>query len=197
MAILLAGAALVFEVKTSWFQARALSRYSAELKHEVQPGPSDAIRFPDHGPFDQRLGYTELKRFTDRLAARGFTIERQARFSPQLLQYADNGYFVPYREEIRAGIDIFGLQGQRLYHYSYPLRGYESFTQIPPLVVHSLLFIENRGLLDPERPNLNPAVDWRRFGRAVMAHFARVLDADLDAPGGSTLATQIEKYRHS
>ncbi|MGH8664118.1 MAG: transglycosylase domain-containing protein [Burkholderiales bacterium] len=197
LAVLLVGAALVFEAKTSWLQARELSRYSAELTHKVQPGPSEAIRFPDHGPFDQRLGYTELKRFAERLVARGFIIERQSRFSPRLLEYADHGYFVPYREKIRAGIDIFGLQEQRLYHYSYPLRGYESFTQIPPLVVQSLLFIENRGLLDAEKPNLNPAVDWPRFVRAGMAQLARVVDTELDAPGGSTLATQIEKYRHS
>jgi membrane peptidoglycan carboxypeptidase len=197
LAVLLAGAALVFEAKTSWIQARELSPYSAELTNEVQPGPSEAIRFPDHGPFDQRLGYTELKRFAERLVARGFIIERQSLFSPRLLEYTDKGYFVPYREKIRAGIDIFGLQEQRLYHYSYPLRGYESFTQIPPLVVQSLLFIENRGLLDAEKPNLNPAVDWSRFVRAAMAQLARVVDTELDAPGGSTLATQIEKYRHS
>ncbi|MPZ46046.1 MAG: hypothetical protein GEV05_22210 [Betaproteobacteria bacterium] len=117
IATLVACAALVFEVRTSWFQARELSRYGAELNYEVQPGSSDAIRFPDHGPFDQRLGYTELRRFADRLVAHGFAIERQARFSPRLLEYADNGYFVPYREKIRAGIEICGQQGQPLYHY--------------------------------------------------------------------------------
>jgi membrane peptidoglycan carboxypeptidase len=197
VALLLTGAALYFEARTSWLQARELSRFGAELGHEVQPGPSDAIRFPDHGPFDQRLGYAELKRFTARLVARDFAIERQARFSPRLLQYADKGYFVPYREKIRAGIDIFGRQGEPLYDYRYPLRGYDSFGQIPPVVVQSLLFIENRSLLDAGQPNLNPAVDWARFGRAVAAQLARVIDTDLDAPGGSTLATQIEKYRHS
>jgi membrane peptidoglycan carboxypeptidase len=189
--------ALVFEGRTSWLQARELSRYSAELNHRVQPGPSDAIRLPDHGPFDARLGYTGLRRFSERLVARDFVVERQARFSPDLLNYADHGYFVPYREKTRAGIEIHGLQGQLLFRYSYPLRGYESFAQIPPVVVQSLLFIENRSLLDAEAPNLNPAVDWGRFGRAVMIQLARVVDSDLDAPGGSTLATQIEKYRHS
>ncbi|HJV24874.1 MAG TPA: transglycosylase domain-containing protein, partial [Aromatoleum sp.] len=41
------------------------------------------------------------------------------------------------------------------------------------------------------------AVDWARFGRAVFGQVAKVVDEDLNSPGGSTLATQIEKYRHS
>ncbi len=61
----------------------------------------------------------------------------------------------------------------------------------------TLLFIENRDLLDESRPTLNPAVDWLRFARAAAAQVGRVFKADMDAPGASTLATQIEKYRHS
>ena len=197
LAIVLAVGVLAFEAETSWIEAHALSRYSAALKYDVGPGPSDAIRFPAHGPFDRRLGYTELERFTERLSERGYEIARQARFSPQLLAYADAGYFVPYREKIRAGIDILDRQGERLYRYTYPQRGYGSFEQIPPVVVKSLLFIENRHLLDADKPHLNPAVDWARFARAVTAQLRRLIDTDLDAPGGSTLATQIEKYRHS
>jgi hypothetical protein len=30
---------------------------------------------------------------------------------------------------------------------------------VPPLLVSSLLFVENQGLLNPEYPNLNPALD--------------------------------------
>jgi membrane peptidoglycan carboxypeptidase len=60
-----------------------------------------------------------------------------------------------------------------------------------------ILFIENKGLLDPGRPFLNPAVDWVRFAKALLEKGRQLLDDDHSAPGGSTLATQLEKFRHS
>ncbi|MBN0416148.1 transglycosylase domain-containing protein, partial [Pseudomonas aeruginosa] len=65
------------------------------------------------------------------------------------------------------------------------------------LVVQSLLFIENRDLLDHERPYLNPAVDWGRFTQAALSQVGKMLGFSAHSSGGSTLATQIEKYRHS
>jgi membrane peptidoglycan carboxypeptidase len=38
---------------------------------------------------------------------------------------------------------------------------------IPPLVVNTLLFIENREMLDPSRPHRNPPIEWDRFRHAV------------------------------
>ncbi|ORC57023.1 glycosyl transferase family 51, partial [Pseudomonas floridensis] len=68
---------------------------------------------------------------------------------------------------------------------------------IPPVVVHSLLFIETRDLLDPQQPMANPAVDWPRFAKAAWSQLARMLSLPGQSAGGSTLATQLEKYRHS
>ena len=64
-------------------------------------------------------------------------------------------------------------------------------------MVNTLLYIENRELLDAAHPTRNPAVEWGRLGKAVVEQGIKILDPDYDAPGGSTLATQIEKYRHS
>lgn len=61
----------------------------------------------------------------------------------------------------------------------------------------SLLFIEDRGLLDASRPNANPAVDWPRFTKAAISQLEKRLGLGGQAAGGSTLATQVEKYRHS
>lgn len=199
--LLLAAVALaalaVFEIRTSWLQSRIAAKYAERLTWTVEPGASDAIRFPSHGPFDQRLGYALMPRFIERLAARGMEVVGQARFSPELVAYADRGYFVPYREKTQAGLAVDGASGEPIYDTVYPLRQYDSFDAIPPRVVQSLLFIENRDLLDPERAHMNPAVDWPRFGRAALAQLMKVVDEDLHTPGGSTLATQIEKYRHS
>lgn len=41
-------------------------------------------------------------------------------------------------------------------------------------MVHSLLFIENRDLLDPKQPLNNPAVDWPRFAMAAYSQVAKL-----------------------
>ncbi|MCK0507317.1 transglycosylase domain-containing protein [Aromatoleum anaerobium] len=197
LALIASAAFLVFEVRSSWFQAREISHYAENLRYHVEAGPSDSVRFPAHGPFDLRLGYAKLPRFIERLQARDMTIVSQARFSPELVDFTERGYFPPYREKTRAGLEIEGAHGGSVYRSSYPVRSYPAFEQIPVRVVQSLLFIENRNLLDPTRPYLNPAIDWVRFGRAAMAQLMKIIDEDLNTPGGSTLATQIEKYRHS
>ena len=197
VALVAGGILLRHELDTSRLQAREIARFAARLDYERIAGPSEAVLYPQHGPFDQRLGYTELPRFIERLGARGFALTTQTRFSDALLDYVGQGFFPPYREKARAGLDVLDCRGDALYDFRYPYRGYASFEAVPPVVAEALLFIENRGLLDESRPLLNPAVDWVRFARAALGQLGRMVSADLDAPGGSTLATQIEKYRHS
>lgn len=103
----------------------------------------------------------------------------------------------PYPEQSKAGLTINDCRGVPLYTNSYPRQYYERFEDIPPLVVMSLLFIEDRGLLDASRPNANPAVDWPRFTKAAISQLEKRLGLGGQAAGGSTLATQVEKYRHS
>lgn len=191
------GYATWHELQTSQWQARWVSRYAASLDYHVAPGPSSEIRFPEDGPFDRRLGYVQLPTFIERLSTRGFEVQAQARFSPALLDYASRGFFVPYRHQSQVGLTIFDCRGLPLYANSYPQQFYESFEDIPPLVALSLLFIEDRGLLDASRPTVNPAVDWPRFAKAAISQLEKRLGLGGQASGGSTLATQVEKYRHS
>jgi membrane peptidoglycan carboxypeptidase len=65
------------------------------------------------------------------------------------------------------------------------------------VIVRALSFIEDRNVLEAETTTHNPAIDWRRFAKAVAENAAAALDDDRRAPGGSTLATQLEKMRHS
>ncbi len=188
---------LVDEISNSRLQAWYLVRYAEQLDYRVLDGASDAIRFPERGPFDQRLGYSELPRLSGLLIRHDFAVTRQARFSPGLGEYVARGYFPPYREKTSAGLSVADCRGDTLYRFRYPYRRYADFADIPPRIAESLMFIENRDLLDEKRPRMNPAVDWVRFGRAVLGRVGRVFNSDFDAPGGSTLATQIEKYRHS
>lgn len=195
--LIVLGLAAAKEMRTSKFQAREISKYAASLKYELQPGPSDAIRYPGAGPFDQRLGYSALDEFLPRLLKRDYVVSAQTRFSPALMKYSDKGFFVPYAEKIQAGLSITDCRAAPLYQFKYPQQLYSSFAAIPPIVVSSLLFIENRFLLDPRQPLANPAVDWPRFGMAAWSQVAKLLRLPGQSAGGSTLATQLEKYRHS
>ncbi len=186
------------EVQTSKYQARYLSEISKQLSSELKPGHSSAIRYPDHGPYDQRLGYTLLSDEITRLEKSGYSVTTQAAISPMMTRLVDDyGLFPIYQEKTRAGLRIVDRSNQTIFSAIYPGYGYPDFNAIPPLVLNTLLFIENRELLDETNKNINPAVEWDRLGFAALQMMARKLGADINVPGGSTLATQLEKYRHS
>jgi len=193
----IAGVAARREILTSHWQARTFSRLAQTLTYDVQPGPSDAIVYPGDGPFDKRLGYSALDEFLPRLLKRDYLIQRQARFSAALMAYTEHDLFVPYAEKIQAGLTISDCRATPLYTFMYPQQAYQDFGAIPPVVVNSLLFIENRDLLAADQPLANPAVDWPRFAKAAWSQVAKVLHLPGQTAGGSTLATQLEKYRHS
>ncbi|WP_417617582.1 transglycosylase domain-containing protein [Oceanisphaera sp.] len=191
------GLLLAFEMRTSWLQGREIPRYADTLRYSIEPGPSASIHFPVQGPFDHRLGYSRLPELFARLQKQQFVISEQAQFSNALLQYSKHGLFVPYEEKTRAGLLIGDCRREPIYDFSYPQRHYPDFASIAPLVVNTLLFIENRDMLSQAHPAANPAVDWPRFTKAALSQVGRALAIQDDSAGGSTLATQIEKYRHS
>ena len=196
---IIAGIALfaATEAESSTFQARYFADVAARVKFWVEPGPSPSIRFPRRGPYDQRLGYSDIPAFVDRLRARGYRIHAQARLSHELVELMETGYFPPYPEKSQAGLRVLDCRGTPLFTSNHPVHVYEHFAAVPPVVVNTLLYIENRELLDSTHPTRNPAVEWSRLGKAIIEQGIKILDPDYDAPGGSTLATQIEKYRHS
>ncbi len=186
------------EVQSSRYQARYLSEISQQLSFKLENKASDSIRYPSHGPYDQRLGYTLLSDQIDRLQKAGFGITAQAAASPMMTQLMDEyGLFPLYHEKNQAGLRLVDSAEKPLFAAAYPTYGYSNFDVIPPVILHTLLYIENRELLDEKRKNVNPAVEWERLGFAVLQMMAKKLGAEGNVPGGSTLATQIEKYRHS
>jgi membrane peptidoglycan carboxypeptidase len=185
------------EAQRARLQARVLSELARGLHFTVESGRSEAIRFPGPGPYDQRRGYTQLPAFIERLTDRGYDVTAQARMSPRMLAFDQHGLFPTYRERNQAGLVLLDCRGEPLYAERFPQRVYERFDAVPPLLVDALLFIENRELLEPGSPRRNPAVEWDRLANAVLGRARRTFDPGHPAPGGSTLATQIEKYRHS
>ena len=185
------------EAQSARLQAGVPSELARSLRFTVGAGRSEAIRFPGSGPYDQRRGYTQLPAFIERLTARDYDITAQARMSPRMLAFDQHGLFPTYRESNQAGLALLDCRGEPLHAERFPQRVYERFDAVPPLLVDALLFIENRELLEPGSPRRNPAVEWDRLANAVLGRARRTFDAGHPAPGGSTLATQIEKYRHS
>ena len=185
------------ELRSSRRQASWLAGRAEDLRFGVESGPSDALRFPGDGPFDQRLGYQGLPGFVDRLQAQDFQVTAQARWTDALLDTVDRGLFATFAEKNQAGLALLDCRGQPLWASRHPQRQYGRFDAVPALLVDALLFIEDRQLLDPQQPLHNPAVDWSRLGRAVADQGVSLVSPGHATPGGSTLATQIEKYRHS
>ncbi|RKP52109.1 transglycosylase domain-containing protein [Trinickia fusca] len=189
---------LALEMQTSRLQARYLAGIGREVSFMVEPGASNSIRFPSHGgPYDMRLGYARLPDIEQRLRARGYVVTSQARDSSMMTSIVDRGLFVPYAEKDQAGLQLFDSQGELLFDARYPALAYDSFEAIPPIIVSALTFIEDRYLLDIKEPTRNPAIDWGRFSRALSDQALRLVHRGQATPGGSTLATQTEKFRHS
>jgi len=200
LVIVAAGAAYaVYESRTSTLQAKVFAGMMKEVSFRMEKGPSDAIRFPADSPYDARLGYAHLPAFLNKLHTRDYVVDAQARMSPKMLELADRGIFATYREKTRAGLEILDCRSQPLFGSQFPERQYARFDDAPQLLVQSLLFIENRELLDPAYPKRNPAIEWDRFSKAVFDKTLHSvgLGSGSRVAGGSTLATQIEKYRHS
>jgi len=185
------------EFKTFYLEARFLSWFAQKLSFSVKPGPNAALRFPADGPYDKRLGYTQLPDFLKNLSAHGYRIEAQARPSTSLNGMIVWGLYPSYREKNQAGLAIFAHNGRCLFKAQYPERVYSRSESAPPLIVNTLLFIENKELLDSRYPDRNPAVEWDRLAKAVVDRGIHIFNSDHGFAGGSTLATQLEKFRHS
>jgi membrane peptidoglycan carboxypeptidase len=102
-----------------------------------------------------------------------------------------------YREKSQAGLEILDDRGQPMYQALTPRRVYRDYASIPQLIVQSLLFAENRELLDASTPYRNPTVEWDRLARAGFDFALYSVARRHPVSGGSTVATQLEKLRHS
>lgn len=194
--LLLLGGAIWFETQTSLLQSMLFTRWAGEMSYHLVNGPSSRIRFPVGGPYDTRLGYSQIPQYASALDKRGFGITKQADFSPEMDRFAARHGYALYHEKATAGLQLRDRNGRLLYAATYPEQYYKDFSQIPSLVVATLLFIENHTLLEPSHPYQNPAIEWQRFLHAAGGQVEGMLSHHPQAGGGSTLATQIEKYEH-
>ena len=187
----------IFEIKTSFFESLYFSNRSRACSFSLGNGPSSSIRFPQTGPYDKRLGYTLIPDFIKRLKPYGFSIELQARISQEMAKIFDEGLNMPYEEKQQAGIEVLDRKNKNLFLFKSPNPQLTSFDSIPEMIVKALLFIEDRNLLDSTHSHMNPAMNWTRFYYAMISFVESKFHLKKTVPGASTLATQMEKYRHS
>ena len=188
---------VVFEVHTSRMQAWYFSSVTRDLLFHTEAGPADRPLLSPRGPYDWRLGYAKLPQFISTLSERGYQVSAQARVTEQMHQLTNSGIYPIYRQKNQAGLTLLAADGEPLYMDRFPNRVYESYDDIPPVLVQTLLYIENRTLLNTDNPFMNPAVEWKRLGKAAREKALARIGSPRQVPGGSTLATQLEKVRHS
>lgn len=187
----------IVELRSSWLESHLLPAIDRRLAFSLKSGPSSDVERPSAGPYDQRLGFYNLQEFISRLKNKQYDVAAQARVSETAHALTLIGLPPIYHEKSQAGLQIEDWQGHALLNAQYPARTYPDFQSIPPLVIDTLLFIENRQLRNASYPERNPAIEWERLGKAVLDLTIHTIDHKHPMIGGSTLATQLEKVRHS
>lgn len=192
------GGIALWEMRTSYFQAQFFAPRAAELTWTLEDGPSPRLVLPGEGPYDLRLGYHQLSDRIESAVERGFRVSTQARVSERFRALVEEHHLFPiFDEKTRAGLRLEDRDGRLLFEHLRPEASYPEFAAIPPIVWQTLLFIENRSVLDPERTLQNPAVEWGRLIRSTLDLGFRFVGRRGGVSGASTLATQIEKFRHA
>ena len=195
MAIL--AACLFVEIQTSVLQSWFFTSTNKRLSYTLKDGPSREIIFPRAAPFDERRGYSKLPGLQTRLQSQGYLVTKQIRQSETMLTLLERGVSPPYREGPGAGLEIRGADGVQLFRYAQGDFVFGKIDDIPSLLVKTLLFLENRDLDRPATPWQNPVIEWDRSFKAALYYLGSKLQLPVSVQGGSTLAVQLEKFRHS
>jgi len=185
------------EMHTSRLQAQWITYYDNLIHFNLEPGPNPAMRYPSNGPYNQRLGYTYLPFFVKSLEAGDYTVAAQTRASPTYDYFMDRGLYPIYRAKTTTGLELYDRGGRPIYDANYPAHVFANFESVPPVLVNTLLYIENRDLMKAVPPTHNPVIEWRRFFYAAFGRGLQKFIPGINTGGGSTLATQIEKFRYS
>ena len=180
--------AIYQESRNHFYQSAFWHWYSNKLTYQLKDGATTQIHYPAAGPFDQRFGYSRLPVWIEKLQQSGFRLTAQSEFSPALQQYAGLGFYPPYTEKNSAGLLVNSCQQQTLYSHQAPAMQFDDLTKVAPLIIQSLLFVEDRTLLTPDHPRANPVLNLPRLGAAVWSQLQRAAGIPAAAAGGAIAA---------
>ena len=187
----------IIEIRTSFLQSWIFTRTNARISFKLAEGRNASIVFPRSAPFDDRRGYSKLSNFQSRLESQGYRVSLQARQSETLGNLIGRGISPPYVEPPDTGMSIVGAKGVPLFRYAQSDFLFKGIEDIPALLTKTLLFLENRDLDRPASPWQNPVIEWDRLFKASFFYVGSKLHFRVPVQGGSTLAVQLEKFRHS
>jgi membrane peptidoglycan carboxypeptidase len=125
------------------------------------------------------------------LLAEDFQVVEQARVSPALHRLIEWGIAPPYREPPVTGLEIRDAHGGVLYRVNPAGRVFSDFKGIPPLLVRTLLYIEDQQLDTPASAYSNPVIEWERLAKAVLLYAGYKVGLANSVQGGSTLALSL------
>lgn len=185
------------EVRTSKLQAEYLTEIAKEIHYHMREGEAPDFFAPNFGPYNRRLGYSYLPFFIKSLKGEGFHVASQLRASMKYHSLVQDGFYPVYHPKTEAGLYLRDRGDNKLYRSQFPSHVFPTYEDIPPILVDTLLFIENRELLRDGPITRNPVIEWDRFAYAVLGQGLKYFISGLNLGGGSTLATQIEKFRFS
>ena len=183
------------EMHTSFLQSRVFHAMAEGRLFARTRTSSPTVAAPAVGPYDERLGYTQSLRFRQRMTERGYQLTGETTWTERSVLGMQ--LYPIYNSRSQAGLTITDDTNYTVYSAQYPSRSFENFDNIPPMLVNSLLFVENRELMKDHVGTWNPAIEWVRLASAFAGQGLRFVGMPQDRAGGSTLATQIEKFRHS
>jgi membrane peptidoglycan carboxypeptidase len=190
----------VIEIRTSVLQSWLFTATNKRISFELAAGRSSSIAFPRRAPFDDRRGYSKLSDFQARLEKQGYQVRQQVRQSRTLADLIGRGIAPPYAEPPETGMIVHGINEATdapLFQHAQSEYLFKGIDDIPPLLVKTLLFLENRDLDHPAASWQNPVIEWDRMVKAAFYYMGAKLYLRVPVQGGSTLAVQLEKFRHS
>lgn len=184
------------EMNTSFVQSRFFHDMAEGRLFARMRTSSPTVQAPADGPYDERLGYTRSLDFRQRLTQRsGYQVTGETQWTERT--FLGISLYPIYNSSAQNGLNITDDTNTVVYSASYPGRSFETYDDIPSMLINSLLFVENRELMRDHADTWNPAIEWVRTANVVLGRIPGVGSLMGSRAGGSTLATQIEKFRHS
>lgn len=181
------------EGHTGFLQSRIFPAIASGNRFKVVSGRASSVVTPPDGVYDRKAGYTRGPDFDESLRKEFDLVAQAQREGPNgsflWLRYA----YPIYDQKTQPGLKIYDQTGQILYDARFPQVAYDKFESLPPLLINSLLYVENRKVLDDTSDRRNHVVEPNRLFLAALGK----LKLAPTRAGGSTLAMQLEKVHHS
>jgi membrane peptidoglycan carboxypeptidase len=195
--MIVGGILLSEEMHTSRLQANYFTNIATKVNFQLVNGANQHFRVPEEGPYNRRLGYSYLPVFAKSLASYDYDVTQQAVGSDTYQWLLGKSIYPIYRTKTVAGLTLYDRKRMPLYATYFPRHVFPDFASVPPVLTNTLLFVENRELLKDGPATRNPVIEWDRFFFAALGQALQAIVPGFNVGGGSTLATQIEKFRFS